>query len=124
LALETLIDQKGLVKDIRVVGNGWKPVNLPKSVRTLELPNIVGIPEGRNIGAAHVQGEYLFFYDDDAHLPASGILSDLIKEISVSSKIAIAQPRATDPRGLPSPRRWIPRLNVKNGGVGGEVIVF
>ena len=55
-----------------VVGNGWEPVGLPEVVRTVHLPENVGIPEGRNVGAAASRGDVLFFYDDDAYLPTDG----------------------------------------------------
>lgn len=123
-ALQTLLRQTRVDLDILVVGNGWRPMGLPPGVRTLTLAENVGIPEGRNIGARAVKGEVIFFYDDDAWLPTGDVLSRLVCVLLADSVTAIVQPCATDPTGLPSPRRWIPRLNVRDGGRGGLTCVF
>ena len=44
-ALESLLAQEGVDLDVVVVGNGWDPVGLPTGVRTIHLPENVGIPE-------------------------------------------------------------------------------
>lgn len=121
-ALRTLLDQEGVDLDVLLVGNGWEPDGLPEGVRTLHLPENVGIPEGRNIGAEAVVGDLLFFYDDDAWLPTVDVLAKLVSEFD-DQDVAVAQPRGADPDGLPSPRRWVPRLRAGRGQ-GGDVVVF
>lgn len=123
-ALETLLAQEGVDLDVVVVGNGWKPVDLPAAVRAVHLAENVGIPEGRNIGARESRGELIFFYDDDASLPTTDVLARLASAVTTDPEVAIAQPRAVDPQGLPSPRRWAPRLRTGGGGSGGDVVVF
>lgn len=123
-ALQTLLAQTGVDLDILVVGNGWEPAGIPGGVRTLHLPQNVGIPEGRNIGARHSTGEFIFFYDDDASLPTSDVLSRLVAEFGTDERVALVQPRGVDPSGLPTPRRWVPRLRMANAGHGGDVVVF
>src|SRR5665648_499426 len=88
------------------------------------LPENVGIPEGRNVGARHTRGEYLFFYDDDAVLPSRQVLTGLADVFRRDPRTAIAQPRLEDPIGLPAPRRWVPRLRVGDGRRAGLVTVF
>lgn len=122
-ALETLLAQEGVDLDVLVVGNGWKPDGLPAGVRSMHLPENVGIPEGRNIGAGAVNGELIFFYDDDALLPSPDVLSRLAASFA-DPEVAVAQPRGADPHGLPTPRRWVPRLRTRDGGAAGEVVVF
>ncbi|MFI5831954.1 glycosyltransferase family 2 protein [Streptomyces sp. NPDC051578] len=61
-----------------MVGNGCVPEQVPAGVRTVGLAENVGIPEGRNIGAAEVKGDYLFFFDNDARLPATDTLARLV----------------------------------------------
>ena len=123
-ALDTLLAQQGVDLDVVLVGNGWRPEGLPSRVRTVHLEENVGIPEGRNVGAREAVGDILFFYDDDAFLPATDALARLAQEFELDERIAVVQPRGADPHGLPTPRRWIPRLRTRSGGAPGDVVVF
>lgn len=122
-ALNTLLAQEGVTLDVVVVGNGWVPSGLPADVRSIALTENVGIPAGRNIGAAATEGDYLFFYDDDAALPARDALARLC-EVFEDPEVAVVQPRPADPAGRPAPRRWVPRLRTGHGGRGGDIVVF
>lgn len=124
LALRTLRAQQGVDLDVVVVGNGWQPTGLPEWVREVYLPENVGIPEGRNIGAREARGELLYFYDDDASLPDTGALRALAAVVLADPRRAVAQPRGLDPTGKPPPRRWVPRLDVRDGGAPGEATWF
>jgi GT2 family glycosyltransferase len=108
-ALESLLGQEGVELDVVVVGNGWEPVGLPAGVRSVHLPQNVGIPEGRNVGAAEARGDVLFFYDDDAYLPTNDVLARLVAVLDRDSSVAAVQPRPVDPDGKASPTRWVPR---------------
>jgi GT2 family glycosyltransferase len=119
--LESLLRQRGVDLDVLVVGNGWTPDGLPGPVRSVALSRNVGVPEGRNVGARLVRGEILFFIDDDAYLPDTTVLSRLAEVFDAHPKGGIVQPRAVDPNGLPSPRRWVPRLRVGDPTRGGVV---
>ena len=68
-ALRSLLSQRDVDVDIVVVGNSWQPVGLPDGVKAVGLAENQGIPAGRNAGVDHVQGDVLFFLDDDAFLP-------------------------------------------------------
>ena len=72
-ALTSLLGQTGVELDVVVVGNGWQPTGLPPGVRGHRLPENLGIPAGRNAGVPLVEGELLFFLDDDARLPQPGV---------------------------------------------------
>ena len=80
--LRSLLAQEGVVTDIVVVGNSWDPTGLPDGVRTLHLPENVGIPAGRNAGVPLVEGDLLFFLDDDAWLPRPAVAAVDIPEES------------------------------------------
>lgn len=121
-ALRSLLAQEGVDLDVVLVGNGWQPQGLPEGVRAVHLPENVGIPQGRNVGAREVRGEVLFFYDDDAWLPTTDVLARLVREYD-DPRVAVAQPRGADPNGRPTPRRWVPRLRAGRGR-GGDVVVF
>lgn len=111
-ALASVLAQRGVDLDVVVVGNGWTPTGLPSGVRSVALPENVGIPAGRNAGVPHVAGDLLFFLDDDASLPDDGTLADLAARFAADPSLGLLQPRVVDPSGAPAPRRWVPRLRV------------
>ncbi|MGN6426410.1 MAG: glycosyltransferase family 2 protein [Leifsonia sp.] len=112
--LESVLAQQGVRTDIVVVGNGWDPATadpaLPDGVRSLALPENVGIPAGRNRGVPLVAGDWLFFLDDDADIPSPTFLADAIGKLVADPSIGMLQPRLRAQNGKPSPRRWIPRI--------------
>ncbi|MEG0589124.1 MAG: glycosyltransferase [Aurantimicrobium sp.] len=109
-AIRSVLAQQLVILDIVVVGNGWRPEFLPAGVRGLHLEENLGIPAGRNAGAAKVSGEYIFFLDDDAELADPLFLAEGIRKLEADSSLGLIQPRITDPSGKETPRRWIPRL--------------
>ncbi len=112
--LASLAAQTSVTLDIVVVGNAWIPTGLPKGVKTLALPENLGIPAGRNRGVTEVSGDYIFFLDDDASIPSPTFLIDAIAKIEADPSIGLLQPRVVDPSGVENPRRWIPRI--RKGG--------
>ncbi|MWB99042.1 glycosyltransferase [Agromyces seonyuensis] len=112
-ALESLLSQEGVELDVVCVGNGWDPATadpaLPDAVRTLALPENVGIPAGRNAGVPLVSGEWIAFLDDDAAF-TPGMLAAAIGKMHADPTIGLVQPRVDDAAGGPTPRRWIPRI--------------
>jgi GT2 family glycosyltransferase len=112
--VRSVLDQAGVEVDVVCVGNGWDPATavppLPPEVRTLHLPENLGIPAGRNRGVPRVGGEVLFFLDDDAFLPGTTFLADGCRLLADHPDLGLVQPRVVDPTGLTAPRRWIPRI--------------
>ncbi|WP_430645810.1 glycosyltransferase family 2 protein [Agromyces sp. GXS1127] len=112
--IRSVLDQQGVDVDVVCVGNGWDPATadppLPSEVRTLHLPENLGIPAGRNRGVPEVAGDVLFFLDDDAYLPSPTFLADGCRLLASRPDLGLVQPRVVDPTGLESPRRWIPRI--------------
>jgi len=111
-AIESVINQGNVGTEIVVVGNGWDPIDLPKGVKALALPENVGIPAGRNAGVSQVGGGFLFFLDDDAELPDSHFLERMAALLASRPEIGLVQPRVVDPTGKVAPGRWVPRLRV------------
>ncbi|RMI33744.1 glycosyltransferase family 2 protein [Streptomyces triticirhizae] len=122
-ALASLRAQRGVELDIVVVGNGCVPEGVPDGLRTVSLPENVGIPEGRNVGARHVAGEYLVFFDNDAVLPTVDALARLAAALRADPELAYVQPRIADPDGT-TLRRWVPRLRSSDPGRGGVATVM
>lgn len=124
-ALADLQAQDGVDLDVVVVGNGWEPRGLPDWVRTVHVAENVGIPQGRNVGAAEARGEYLFFFDDDATIPEHDVLARLVGVVQDRPRAALCQPGVSDPDTGASARRWVPRLRVRPGvDQGGQVASF
>jgi GT2 family glycosyltransferase len=115
-ALTSLLAQTGVELDVVVVGNGWQPVGLPAGVRAHGLPENRGIPAGRNAGVPLVEGDLLFFLDDDARLPHDRVLATMAAQFADDPELGLIQPRVVDPDGRPAPRRWTPRLRVGDPG--------
>lgn len=109
-SLDSVLAQQAVTLDVVVVGNGWKPSGLPRGIGSLHLAENLGIPVGRNRGAEHVKGDYVFFLDDDASIPSPTFLIDAIAKIAADSRIGLIQPRVEDPEGKANPRRWVPRI--------------
>ncbi|MEV4258104.1 glycosyltransferase [Spirillospora sp. NPDC049652] len=109
-AMASLLAQEGVTLNVVVVGNGCVPDGVPDGVRTLALPENLGIPGGRNAGAnALGGGEFLLFFDNDAVLPGRDDLARLIAEFDRHPEAAYVQPRIADPvTGVTLPR-WVPR---------------
>jgi GT2 family glycosyltransferase len=120
-ALDSLLAQRNVITDIVVIGNGWEPTGLPEHVRGIGLPENLGIPAGRNAGVPYVEGELLFFLDDDASLPSPDVLHEVAGRFDADPGLGLLQPRVLDPEGLPSPRRWTPRLRVGDPGRSSDV---
>ena len=120
-ALASLLAQEGVRTDIGVVGNGWAPTGLPDGVRAIEREVDEGIPAGRNFGVPHVEGELLFFLDDDARLSEPDALARIAELFAQDRSVGMVQLRV-DPRDGGRPEReWVPRLRVADRTRSGEV---
>ena len=84
--LRSLLAQEGVDTDIVVVGNSWDPTGLPEGVKALHLQENVGIPSGRNAGVPLVDGDLLFFLDDDASLPDPAFLASVAARFAERSR--------------------------------------
>ena len=114
--LRSLLAQRDVELDVVVVGNGWSPVGLPAGVKAHGLAENLGIPAGRNAGVPLVEGDLLFFLDDDAALPSDQVLATMAEQFAADPQLGLIQPRVVDPRGRPAPRRWTPRVRVGDPG--------
>jgi GT2 family glycosyltransferase len=111
-ALESIAAQAGVETDVVVVGNGWEPSGLPEGVRAVALDVDRGIPAGRNAGVGAVDGELLFFLDDDARLAAPDALARVAGQFAGDPGLGLLQLRVRASDGGPAPRDWVPRLRV------------
>lgn len=111
-AVESVLAQRDVDVDVVVVGNGWQPTGLPEGVQAIGLAENLGIPAGRNAGVPTVEGDLLFFLDDDAVIPDPYFLASIKGRFDSDRQLGLVQPRVEDPAGTPPPGRWVPRLLV------------
>ena len=123
-ALESVAAQTGVDVDCVLVGNGWEPTGLPSDVRTISIPENIGIPAGRNAGIAEVRGDLVVLLDDDAALPEPDTLASLAQRFAADADLGIAQIRIVDPIGNVTPRRYVPRLRTGDPLHSSDVTTF
>ena len=123
-ALRSLLSQRDVSVDVLVVGNGWTPVDLPAGARGLALPENVGVPEGRNVGAHEVAGDILLFFDDDLEFVQDDALASVVASFRADPTLSVVQARSVAPDGSATARRHVPRLDVGRPERGGDVVWF
>ncbi|MEV0037720.1 glycosyltransferase [Streptomyces sp. NPDC050804] len=113
--LASVARQEGDPIEIVVVGNGAPVGDVPDGVRTVELPENLGIPAGRNVGieafgSAGSEVDALLFLDDDGRLPRTDT-AELIREaFAADPALGIVSFRIADPETGLTERRHVPRL--------------
>jgi GT2 family glycosyltransferase len=120
-ALASIADQRGVERDVVVVGNGWEPSGLPDGAGAVALAVDRGIAAGRNAGVGSVRGELLFFLDDDARLAAPDALAALAARFAAEPTLGLLQLRVDPSDGGRAPRDWVPRLRVGDPGRSSDV---
>ncbi|MCC9306424.1 glycosyltransferase [Kitasatospora sp. RB6PN24] len=128
LAMESLLSQCEVDLRVVIVGNGCEPDYVPSGVRAVSLPENVGIPGGRNVGAEALSGEgsgeFILFFDNDAVLPERDTVARLAAEFDRHPDAGYVQPRIVDPAGGTTLGRWVPRLRSKDAARPGVVTVM
>jgi GT2 family glycosyltransferase len=122
-AIRSLLAQQDVDLDVVVVGNGWEPTGLPASVRATALPENLGVPAGRNVGAAEVRGDVLLFFDDDLELLGDDALSRVAAQFDTDPALAVVQARSVGTDGVTA-RRHVPRLRVSDPERSSDVVWF
>jgi GT2 family glycosyltransferase len=116
-AVASVTAQRGVVVECIVVWNGAPGHALPAGTvdRDVELEANVGIPEGRNAGAAASDAPFVLFLDDDARLLDRSSLAGVVAEFRRDPHLGAVGLRLVDERGETS-RRHLPRV----GRVGAQ----
>ena len=91
--------------------------------RDLALDTNVGIPEGRNLGAAATSAPLLLFLDDDARLLGEASLAAVVHEFDDDPQLGVLGMRLVDEQGETS-RRHVPRVGRGGAHRAGEVTSF
>ncbi|AKG46427.1 glycosyltransferase [Streptomyces xiamenensis] len=127
--LDSVAAQDGAPVQTVVVGNGAPVTGLPEGVRSVELPENLGIPGGRNVGIeAFGPGggdvDILLFLDDDGHLPDAGTAEAVREAFAADPRLGIVSFRIADPDTGVTQRRHVPRLRASDPLRSSRVTTF
>ena len=131
--LESVAEQNGDPIDVVVVGNGIKASELPglEKVRTLDLPENLGIPGGRNRGfeallalPAERRPEAILVLDDDGKLDGPDSAEHIRAAFAANPRLGIVSFRICDPVSHEVQRRHVPRVRVGDPNHSSQVTTF
>lgn len=131
--LRTVARQQGDRIDVVVVGNGVRASELPglDGARTLDLPENLGIPGGRNRGyrllldlPADQRPDVILTLDDDGSLDGEHVGERLREVFAADPRLGIVTMRIADPVSGEVQRRHVPRLRAGDPDRGGAVTTF
>ena len=113
--LDSVAKQDGERVEVVVVGNGAPVPEVPAGVRTVELPENLGIPGGRNVGIeafgpSGTDLDVLLFLDDDGLLPYTDTAELCRQAFAADPGLGIISFRIADPDTGITQRRHVPRL--------------
>ncbi|MFF2520618.1 glycosyltransferase family 2 protein [Streptomyces liangshanensis] len=127
--LDSVARQEGDPVEVVVVGNGAPVGPVPAGVRTVELPENLGIPGGRNVGieafgAAGSEVDALLFLDDDGSLPLNDTARLVREAFAEDPALGIVSFRIADPETGLTQRRHVPRLRASDPLRSSRVTTF
>ncbi|MEU8701415.1 glycosyltransferase [Streptomyces sp. NPDC048680] len=127
--LDSVAKQDGDRIEVVVVGNGSPVPDVPAGVRTVELPENLGIPGGRNVGIeafgpSGADVDALLFLDDDGLLPLTDTAELCRRAFDADPKLGIISFRIADPDTGETQRRHVPRLRAADPLRSSRVTTF
>ncbi|GAA2982015.1 MULTISPECIES: glycosyltransferase family 2 protein [Streptomyces] len=127
--LDSVAAQEGDRIEVVVVGNGSPVPDVPPGVRTVELPENLGIPGGRNVGIeafgpSGADVDALLFLDDDGLLPLTDTAELCRKAFADDPRLGIISFRIADPETGVTQRRHVPRLRAADPMRSSRVTTF
>ncbi|RKS05474.1 hypothetical protein DFP74_1073 [Nocardiopsis sp. Huas11] len=123
-AITSVFEQKDADVEVVVVGNGADLPEMPEGVRTVRLPENVGIPEGRNHGVRATEGDIVLFLDDDGWYRSTDLARHVRERFAAEPSLGALSFRIADPDGGPDQRRHVPRLRVGDSRKSSVVTTF
>ena len=106
-----------------LVVNGAPPPPVEEPDRLIVLPENVGIPAGRNVGAAAADADLIMFLDDDAELLDPGLLAAVVDRFKADAGLGAMAIRLVDEQGH-TQQRHVPRLGGRSASRPGRVTHF
>ncbi|MEV7440133.1 glycosyltransferase [Streptomyces sp. NPDC091204] len=127
--LDSVARQEGDPVEVVVVGQGVEVTGLPEGVRSITLPENLGIPGGRNVGIeAFGPGggdvDALLFLDDDGLLERTDTAELCRQAFTEDPGLGIVSFRIADPDTGETQRRHVPRLRASDPMRSSRVTTF
>ena len=122
-AIASVRAQQNVDPQFVLVVNGATPPEVDRPDRLIVLPENVGIPGARNIGAAAADARLIMFLDDDAELLDPGLLAAVVDRFKADPRLGAMSLRLVDEEGR-TQRRHIPRLGARSAERSGFVTYF
>jgi GT2 family glycosyltransferase len=122
-AIESVQAQQHVDVQLVLVVNGAAPPQVDGVDRLLVLPENVGIPRGRNIGAGMADARLIMFLDDDAQLLHPGLLAEVVRRFDADPGLGAMSIHLVDQQGQ-TQQRHIPRLGSGSADRSGAVTHF
>jgi GT2 family glycosyltransferase len=130
--VETIRSQQGPPVAMVLVCQGVPaPDDLPDGVRTVELPQNVGIPEGRNVALRelnaftdHPDADVVLTLDNDGALVGSDVANQIRDAFAADDRLGVISFLIADPDTGAVQRRHVPRLRVGDPLRPSEVTSF
>lgn len=122
-AIASVRAQQQVEPQLVLVANGTPRPDIAELDRFVGLPENVGIPAGRNIGAAAADARLIMFLDDDAEILDPGLLAAVVERFKADPRLGAMSMRLVDEDGL-TQQRHVPRLGSRSAERSGPVTYF
>lgn len=122
-AIASVRAQQDVDPQFVLVVNGADPPKVDRPDRLIVLPENVGIPSARNVGAAAADARLIMFLDDDAELLDPALLATVVDRFKANPRLGAMSIRLVDEEGR-TQRRHVPRLGSRSAERSGFVTYF
>ncbi|GAA3622074.1 glycosyltransferase family 2 protein [Microlunatus ginsengisoli] len=122
-ALASVRAQRDVDVQLVLVMNGAPAPDPDPADRLIVLPENIGIPAARNVGAEASDAGLIMFLDDDAELLDTNVLATVVRRFAEKPKLGAMAIRLTDDKGR-TQRRHVPRLGGRSATRSGPVTHF
>ena len=122
-AIASVRAQQKVDAQLVLVLNGAAAPDPDPSDQLIVLPENLGIPGGRNVGAAAADARLIMFLDDDAELLEPNLLARIVQRFDADPELGAMAIRLVDHEGR-TQCRHVPRVGASTAAQSGPVTHF